>query len=171
MAFFDFVKEAGEKLFGHGAKSQQTSSQMQAEAPQPASTQADVAAKTSEAEQAIANYIRQQNLEITGLTVSFDPNTSVATVFGVAKDQATKEKAVLCCGNVAGIARVDDKMTVDQSGPEAKFYTVKSGDTLSKIAKEFYQDANQYPKIFEANKPMLKSPDKIYPGQSLRIPD
>ena len=61
-------------------------------------------------------------------------------------------------------------MTVDQSGPEAKFYTVNKGDTLSKIAKQFYGDANQYPKIFEANKPMLKNPDEIYPGQMLRIP-
>ncbi len=51
-----------------------------------------------------------------------------------------------------------------------QFYTVKSGDTLSKISKEMYGDANQYGKIFEANRPMLSNPDKIYPGQSLRIP-
>jgi nucleoid-associated protein YgaU len=63
-----------------------------------------------------------------------------------------------------------DKMSVEQSGPEAKFYTVKSGDTLSKISKDAYGDANQYTKIFEANRPMLKNPDKIYPGQVLRIP-
>ena len=61
-------------------------------------------------------------------------------------------------------------MTVDQSAPEAKYYTVVSGDTLSKIAKQQYGDANKYPAIFEANKPMLKSPDLIYPGQMLRIP-
>ena len=45
-----------------------------------------------------------------------------------------------------------------------------SGDNLSKIAKKFYGDANKYPVIFEANKPMLKDPNKIYPGQNLRIP-
>jgi nucleoid-associated protein YgaU len=61
-------------------------------------------------------------------------------------------------------------MTVDLSQPEAKFYTVVKGDTLSKIAKEFYGNANAYMKIFEANKPMLAHPDKIYPGQNLRIP-
>ena len=55
-------------------------------------------------------------------------------------------------------------MSVDQSAPEAQFYTVVSGDTLSKISKQFYGDANKYKQIFEANKPMLKSPDKIYPG-------
>ena len=61
-------------------------------------------------------------------------------------------------------------MTVDLSQPAAKFYTVIKGDTLSKIAKEFYGNANDYMKIFEANKPMLSHPDKIYPGQNLRIP-
>jgi nucleoid-associated protein YgaU len=61
-------------------------------------------------------------------------------------------------------------MTVDQSAPEAQWYTVVSGDTLSKISKQYYGDANKYMKIFEANKPMLSSPDKIYPGQKLRIP-
>ena len=54
--------------------------------------------------------------------------------------------------------------------PESQFYTVKKGDTLSKIAKEFYGEASKYPQIFAANKPMLKHPDKIYPGQMLRIP-
>jgi nucleoid-associated protein YgaU len=61
-------------------------------------------------------------------------------------------------------------MSVDQSEPEATFYTVVSGDTLSKISKASYGDANRYMKIFEANKPMLSSPDRIYPGQKLRIP-
>ena len=62
-------------------------------------------------------------------------------------------------------------MTVTaDGGAEGKFHTVEKGDTLSKIAKEAYGDANQYNKIFEANKPMLKNPDQIYPGQVLRIP-
>ncbi len=61
-------------------------------------------------------------------------------------------------------------MSVDLSEPEATYYTVVSGDTLSKISKQAYGDANKYMKIFEANKPMLTHPDKIYPGQVLRIP-
>ena len=61
-------------------------------------------------------------------------------------------------------------MSVDQSAPEAKYYTVVSGDTLSKISKAQYGDANKYMTIFEANRPMLQHPDKIYPGQVLRIP-
>ena len=73
-------------------------------------------------------------------------------------------------GNVEGVATVDDRISVVNPEPEAKFYTVKSGDTLSKISKEFYGDAMKYNVIFEANKPMLSHPDKIYPGQVLRIP-
>jgi nucleoid-associated protein YgaU len=92
-------------------------------------------------------------------------------VSGIAPDQATKEKIVLCCGNVSSVAKVNDLLTVAGGGEEeSKYHEVKSGDTLSKIAKEAYGDANAYMKIFEANKPMLSNPDKIYPGQKLRIP-
>lgn len=91
-------------------------------------------------------------------------------MFGVAPDQATMEKIVLCCGNVAGVGQVNNMMSVDLSAPEATWYTVVSGDTLSKISKANYGDPNKYMVIFEANKPMLTHPDKIYPGQVLRIP-
>lgn len=84
--------------------------------------------------------------------------------------QSNKEKILLCCGNVAGVEAVQDQLYVPTPEPEAQFYTVVKGDTLSKIAKEFYGNPNAYMKIFEANKPMLTHPDKIYPGQSLRIP-
>ena len=83
---------------------------------------------------------------------------------------ATREKVVLCCGNVAGVTQVDDAMTVAEPADPSRWYTVVRGDTLSAISKSQYGNANDYPKIFEANKPMLTSPDKIYPGQVLRIP-
>ena len=90
---------------------------------------------------------------------------------GVAPDQATKEKIVLCCGIVASVAKVNDLLTVAAPPePESTYREVKAGDTLSKIAREAYGDANAYMQIFEANKPMLSSPDRIYPGQMLRIP-
>ena len=88
----------------------------------------------------------------------------------MAYDQATREKVVLVIGNSAGIASVDDQMTVEHTEPEAQFHTVASGDTLGKIAKQYYGNAMKYPVIFDANKPMLTDPDKIYPGQVLRIP-
>jgi nucleoid-associated protein YgaU len=165
MGLLDFVKDAGEKLFGRG-KAQAAMAEVKTEP----DNAAKVKAANDAAGDAILEYIKSQNLSATGLTVTYDGATSTASVFGVAPDQATKEKIALCCGNVAGVAKVNNMMSVDQSAPEAKFYTVVSGDTLSKISQTQYGDANKYMTIFEANKPMLQHPDKIYPGQVLRIP-
>jgi nucleoid-associated protein YgaU len=76
---------------------------------------------------------------------------------------------------VYGIRQVNDAIDVvlmEDAVPESEsfFYTVKPGDSLSKIAKEQYGNAMEYMKIFEANQPMLTDPNKIYPGQMLRIP-
>ena len=75
---------------------------------------------------------------------------------------------LLAAGNVAGVGEVQDSIVVTNPEPEAQFHTVVRCDTLSAIAKKFYGNANKYPVIFEANKPMLSNPDKIYPGQVLR---
>lgn len=161
MGLFSFLKEAGEKLFGKEVKAAE-----QAAAADPAKrAEVDRAAAT-----AIENHVNALGLKITAFTVTFDSASGIAKVYGVADDQETKEKAILAAGNVEGVAAVDDQMTVSQAAPAAQFYTVIKGDTLSKIAKEFYGNANEYMRIFEANKPMLKHPDKIYPGQNLRIP-
>lgn len=79
---------------------------------------------------------------------------------------------MLCCGNVANLTTVNDMMTVTapEPEPEPQWYTVVKGDNLSKISKAFYGTPSKYPQIFETNKPMLTHPDKIYPGQVLRIP-
>jgi nucleoid-associated protein YgaU len=166
MGIISFFKEAGEKLFGH----KETEAAAQQAKADPAAAQAKLDALNQGAATAITNYIAAQNLKAEPLSVSFDGATGTATVEGVAPDQATKEKIVLCCGNVTGVAQVADLLTVAQPADESRWYTVVKGDTLSKIAKEHYGNANEYPKIFEANKPMLKHPDKIYPGQLLRIP-
>jgi nucleoid-associated protein YgaU len=117
--------------------------------------------------------LKEYGLVVKDVHVEF--NAGVVTITGEAENQATREKVVLAIGNLPGITRVDDRMTVYKKPeaapePEAEFYTVQKGDTLGKIAKQFYGDAMKYPQIFEANKPMLKSPDLIYPGQVLRIP-
>ncbi len=162
MSIISFFKEAGEKLFGQKA---------QATFAEPAQADpAAIEAANREAATAIEKYINSIGLTVTGLTVTYDGAKATAKVYGIAKDQATKEKVILSAGNIHGVGAVDDNMTVDLSQPAAQFYTVKKGDTLSKISKEFYGDANEYQKIFEANKPMLTHPDKIYPGQNLRIP-
>jgi nucleoid-associated protein YgaU len=65
---------------------------------------------------------------------------------------------------------VADEMQCAEPADESQYHLVSRGDTLSAIAKQFYGNANAYMQIFEANKPMLSHPDKIYPGQVLRIP-
>jgi nucleoid-associated protein YgaU len=165
MGMLDFVKEAGEKLFGIG----KAKAAMQDAAAAPSDDEKLKAANDA-AGDAIVDYIKAQNLSATGLTVTYDGMNATVTVYGVAPDQASMEKIVLCCGNVSGVAKVNNMMSVDRSEPEAKYYTVVSGDNLSKISKAQYGDPNKYMKIFDANKPMLKDPDKIYPGQVLRIP-
>ena len=78
----------------------------------------------------------------------------------------------MAAGNIRGIDSVDDRIELEEQVeiPETQFYTVVSGDYLSKISKKVYGDANKYNVIFEANTPMLEHPDKIYPGQVLVIP-
>lgn len=110
------------------------------------------------------------NLNVEALDIGFDASTGTVTVSGVAPDQETKEKVLLCCGNVASVESGNDLMTVSSEEPESQMYIVLKGDNLSKISKEFYGTPNKYPQIFEASKPMLTHPDKIYPGQVLRIP-
>ncbi len=127
-------------------------------------------AGNAKAAQAIATYIGAQNLGLSAVQVQYDGLQGLVTVQGQAPSQAAKEKVTLCCGNVASVQAVDNQMTVVAPEPEAQYHDVVRGDTLSAIAKKFYGDANKYPKIFEANQPMLTHPDKIYPGQKLRIP-
>ena len=164
MGMMSFLKEAGEKLFGKAEVKAAESAAAAAPTPEA------VAALSAAAGQAITEYVAAQGLSVDGLDISFDGGTSAVTVAGTVADQATKEKVLLCCGNVKGVAAVHDLLVVNAPEPEAQWHTVVSGDNLSKIAKAFYGDANKYPVIFEANKPMLSHPDKIYPGQMLRIP-
>jgi nucleoid-associated protein YgaU len=168
MGFFSFFKDAGQKLFGN--KDAEAAAAKAAADQSNTDAQAALEGANRQAGDAIEQYITNQGLEVTGLMAKFDAASSTVDIFGVAADQETKEKVLLCCGNVAGVANVNDQMTTDQTADEAEYHDVVSGDTLSKIAKEYYGDAMKYPAIFEANKPMLSHPDKIYPGQKLRIP-
>jgi nucleoid-associated protein YgaU len=148
MGLIDFVMGAGEKLFGAKGESDQERS-----------------AK-------LENHVRMMGLSVEMLKI--DVSGDQAKVRGKVASQADREKIVLAVGNTNGISKVDDRLEVaakeQKKESEAKYYTVVKGDSLSKIAKAQYGDAMKYPTIFEANKPMLKDPDKIYPGQVLRIP-
>lgn len=160
MGLLSFVREAGEKLFGR----------KEVEAAAAESAQDKLADLNQKAAAAIVAYIDKQGLDTSALKVSFDGASSTVSVAGTVADQATKEKVLLCCGNVEGVDKVDDQLAVTNPEPPATFHTVVRGDTLSAIAKACYGNANAYMKIFEANKPMLSDPNKIYPGQVLRIP-
>jgi nucleoid-associated protein YgaU len=169
MGFFDFIGNAGEKLFG--------------------SSEID--------ENKVREHILALGLKLHPFTVIADQAKKMVSLLGHAETLADKEKAIVAAGNIKGVERVDDRIklgpvpvkadapasdtavagTVDAGDapgadeqPTSRFYTVVAGDTLSAIAKREYGSASKYPLIFEANQPMLSHPDKIYPGQSLRIP-
>jgi Uncharacterized protein containing LysM domain len=141
----------------------------------------------------IIKHIENSGVDVEYVTTNF--SNGVVDLSGYVPNQEQKEKAVLTAGNIAGVSRVQDNLLIGTPPDDAKeavkemqehavkenevageklwesqTYTVQSGDTLGKIAKQFYGDAMKYPKIFEANQPMLDNPDKIYPGQVLRIP-
>jgi len=142
MGMFDFIKSAG-RMIGIGGD----------EAP---------------SEDALKKEVADLGLDASDLDISVEGDT--VKVSGATTSQENREKLVLALGNVNGVAKVEETITAPSDEPPAVFYTVVSGDTLSGIAKAHYDNANKYHAIFEANKPMLSDPDKIYPGQVLRIP-
>ena len=124
----------------------------------------------------LIKHVRSLGLPVDNLNISVDDD--VVRVSGKVDSVAHAEKIALALGNVEGVSKVDNNLEVEQkeaatpkpAAPKARFYQVESGDSLSKIAKQYYGDPMKYNQIFEANKPMLSDPDKIYPGQMLRIP-
>jgi nucleoid-associated protein YgaU len=153
MGLISFMKGVGQKLFG----------KEEVEVPP---------AKAAEIEPLKAGklleHVKSLGLPYNVLTVKVSGDTVV--IEGEVNAQEDAEKIALAVGNVEGVSVVDNRMAVAEPKEEAKYHTVEKGDSLSKIAKEYYGDMMKYPVIFEANKPMLTDPDLIYPGQVLRIP-
>ena len=146
MGFFNFVKSVGKKL-GIGDEE---------EAPT-----ADDLKKELESHDLGTKDVE---IEVQGDTV---------IVKGEVADQSIFEKAILAVGNTLGVSKVEaSEMKVADAGTIADpvFHEVKKGENLWKIASKHYGNGSKYTEIFEANKPMLSDPDKIYPGQNLRIP-
>lgn len=113
--------------------------------------------------EALTKEVHDLGLDTDGLDISVEGDK--VKIKGKAVSKEAREKIILAVGNVEGVAEVEDDETAD-----AVFHTVEEGDNLSAVAKKTLGDANRYHEIFEANKPMLTDPDKIYPGQVLRIP-
>ena len=172
MGVFSFAKDIGDKIFNRDDAKHQANTETKAAATTPV---AGTPATNSEpSAQSVANVllrrIQQQNLNISDLKVKYNGTTDTAEISGSAKTQADREKAIIAVGNVQHVAKVIDNISIEEDAPESTMYTVKSGDSLSKIAQTVYGSTSDYMKIFEANKPMLSDPNKIYPGQVLRIP-
>ena len=163
MGLFSFIKGVGKKLFGNEEEERREAAEAAAEAKAAAAAAAAVKARK------LAGYLDELEIEIEDLEIRV--NGDAVSISGKAGSQEIKEKAILAMGNVEGVGEVEDNIMVEVDEPQAVYYTVQSGDSLSKIAKAHYGDFNKYHEIFEANKPMLSDPDKIYPGQVLRIPN
>ncbi len=142
MGMFDFIKGVGASIFGGGKNEAQE----------------------------LENLLKADlDDRIKNLKVEY--KDEVVTLYGQCDSHATKEKAILLAGNIKGVSKVvDDYFTAPKPEEETEFYTIKKGDSLSKIAKAYYGNAMKYPVIFEANREVIKDPDLIYPGQVLRIP-
>lgn len=164
MGLIDFVKSAGEKIFG-GDDEPEAQNQAQVREYSPEEIRR---INERRAAARLVTLVQGLGFEVEDFSVKVEEG--VATVSGKVSSQEEREKIVLAVGNTAGIGQVADELGVEAVEPEATYYTVQSGDSLSKIAKQYYGNAMKYPEIFEANKPMLSDPDKIYPGQVLRIP-
>lgn len=164
MAIWDFVKDAGKSLFGSEAEAA------------PAPTQAAPAATTdSDTDRKVAALKAElMSLGLTAKDVHLKLRGDTVVISGQARDQETLEKLILAVGNIKGIAHVElegaGTETPAPAGTKPVFHTVQKGETLSAIAQKYLGKAGRYNEIFEANKPMLTHPDKIYPGQTLRIP-
>ena len=141
MGLYDYVRGIGKKLFGN----------------------------EDEAPEKIKEHIEEENPGVTNLQVSVEDG--VVTLSGQAESAEAMEKAVLMAGNVKGISEVRaDGLTAPAPVQKVEYYEIVSGDTLSGIAKKYYGKAMDYPRIFEANREVIKDPDLIYPGQKIRIP-
>jgi nucleoid-associated protein YgaU len=141
MGLFDFVKEIGRKLFN----------------------------RDEEAAEKIKKHIEESNPGIDGLQVEF--KNGVVSISGQATSAEAMEKAVLMAGNVQGVSEVNiDGLQAPPVKAKVEYYIIKKGDTLSAIAKQFYGKANDYPRIFEANREVIKDANLIFPGQKIRIP-
>lgn len=141
MGLFDFVKEIGQKLF---------------------SREDEAAAKIKE-------HIEAENPGIKDFQVSYQDG--VVSLAGEADNPEALEKAVLMAGNVQGVGEVvATQVRAPEQKAKVEYYVIEKGDTLSALAKRYYGNAMDYPRIFEANREVIKDPDKIFVGQKIRIP-
>jgi nucleoid-associated protein YgaU len=154
MSLFGFVKDIGRRLFN----------------------------KDEEAAEKIKEHILAHNPGVEDLEVTYE--NGIVGLAGRCTNKEAFQKCVLMAGNVEGVADVyatglqayvDPAATAAaadaaKAAAEEQYYVIQKGDTLWAIAKKHLGDGNRYPEIFEANKEVILDPDKIFPGQKIRIP-
>jgi len=153
MGLFDFARDVGRRIFDTDA----------------------------EAADNIKEMIQMKSTPVKNLDVDYDDGT--VTLCGECHSQADREQIILMTGNVQGVEKVvADELTAPAPPPpppeapaapeeRVEYYEIKRGDSLSLIAKHYYGDPMQYPRIYEANRAVIgDDPDKIFPGQKIRIP-
>ena len=159
MGLFSFIKEAGKKIF-------KSKEEEVAENPSVSAEQVETNQKS-----ALTNFVQSHGLNVENFDLKFLGGGKVS-LHGDAATKADFEKASLIAGNIVGISEVDNQMTIGAGADavDSNLHTVEKGDTLWAIATKFYNDGTKYPAIVDANQPMIKDADEIYPGQVLRIP-
>ena len=141
MGLLDFVKEIGNKIFN----------------------------RDDEAAEKIKKHLEDSNPGIKNVGVTYEDG--VVSLSGDADSLEAMEKAVLIAGNVRGVSEVNvDNLKRPAEEIKIEYYVIEKGDTLSAIAKRYYGDFKLYPRIFEANREVIKDPDLIFVGQKIRIP-
>ena len=125
--------------------------------------------KGKKGKEALEKEVKDMGLDGQGVDIHVDDDGKV-TVKGKAVSQEMKEKIILAVGNVEGVGEVNDEADTDDDAAPSVFHQVVSGDTLWAVSKTYLGKGSRYMEIFEANRPMLSHPDKIYVGQVLRIP-
>jgi len=129
----------------------------------------DVIEDQEKAAEDIKSHVEAADVKVDDLSVAY--NDGVVELEGKAASAEDKERAVITAGNIKGVGEVNaDKLDAPAEDTGVEYYTIESGDTLSALAKKYYGDAMQYTRIFEANRGIISDPDKIYPGQKIRIP-
>jgi nucleoid-associated protein YgaU len=143
MGLFDFVRGIGKKVFSHD----------------------------EEAAEKIKTEIESANPGVSDLDVHYDSQSGTVALSGQATSAEAMQKAVLMAGNVQGVSQVEiESLNHPADQEQVEYYIIEQGDTLSKIAQHFYGSANKYPRIFEANREVIKDANLIFPGQKIRIP-
>src|SRR5262249_40222387 len=118
----------------------------------------------------IEAHLARLGLRAEQLELHYDPASAVLTVSGCAASQDARERILLCCGNVRGVAAVDDWMTVVMPSEVSRWRFVQPGETLARIARALYRAPGREQSLRAATQPLIGDGEELQPGWLLRVP-